>query len=233
MRLHRFYWKGPIFSEKDNLLSDAALVHQLRRVFRLHEGDKAIFFDGSGDEHEAEIVSMGDEMMSFRVLETKIVKQHSSLKLSLAMSLIKKDNFEWVIQKGTELGVSEFIPLVSDRSEKKGFNMERAQKIMIEACEQSGRADVPEIREPRSLEDFLASEARGIVAFHTEGSSFKAVDAAKSGELVACIGPEGGWTEREIEMFKEKGAAVAKLDTPVLRAETAAISVAAILLGGK
>lgn len=230
MRLHRFYISSNIYKEKINSFSNPSLVHQLRRVFRLHEGDQAIFFDGTGNDYVSEIVSMTDRVIEFRVVEARVVKPHSSLRLSLAVSLIKKDNFEWVIQKGTELGVSEFIPLVSERSEKKGFNMERAKKIMIEAVEQSGRSSVAEIREPMSLEDFLAEEKRGIVAFHTEGESMVNEDVAKTGELVVCVGPEGGWSEKEVSLFRERGAAVVKLDAPVLRAETAAIAVATLFL---
>jgi 16S rRNA (uracil1498-N3)-methyltransferase len=233
MRFHRFWVKTPINKGGVNTLSNPHLVHQLRRVFRLHEGDKAIFFDGSGDEHVSDIVSMDDETLSFRVLETRSVKRLSDIKVSLAASLIKKDNFEWVIQKGTELGVSEFIPLISDRSEKKGFNMERAQKIMIEAVEQSGRVDVPTISEPQSFEDFLDSEKCDIVAFHTEGTNFDIkvrAEFVSKKEIIACVGPEGGWTDEEVEAFKKKGASVVKLNTPILRAETAAVAVATLFL---
>lgn len=173
---------------------------------------------------------MTDETLLFRVLETRAVKRYSARRLSLVVSLIKKDNFEWVIQKGTELGVSEFIPVVSERSEKKGFNMERARKIMIEACEQSGRGDLAIIREPETLSDFLTGEERPIVAFHTDGPRFSAADFSKDSDLVACVGPEGGWTDGEVEAFKAKGAVVARLDVPVLRAETAAVAVATLLL---
>lgn len=234
MRLHRFFVDSKIREGEVNALTDASLVHQLRRVFRLHEGDKAIFFDGNGNDYVSEIVSMTDKKLEFRICETRAVKPHSPLRLSLAVSLIKKDNFEWVIQKGTELGVSEFIPLVSERSEKKGFNMERAKKIAVEATEQSGRAFVPDIKELVSLEDFLADESRDVIAFHTEGGSLKDSSlyetVSKKDEAVACIGPEGGWSEKEIEMFRAKGAQIARLDSPVLRAETAAVTVATLLL---
>lgn len=211
-------------------LSAAALIHQLKRVFRLHEGDKAIFFDGSGYEHECEIVSMDDETLRVRILETRPVKRFSERRLFLAASLIKKDNFEWVIQKGTELGVSGFIPLLSERSEKKGFNMERARKIMTEACEQSGRADVPELREPVDFENFFIEEKRKIVAFHTGGAPFDVGAPAELGEIVACVGPEGGWTEREVELFKARGAAIVRLNSPILRAETAAVAISTLVL---
>ena len=230
MRLHRFYLSSNIHKEKINSFSNPEIIHQLRRVFRLHEGDKAIFFDGTGSDYVSEIVSMTDAKLEFRVHETIAVKLHSPRHLSLAVSLIKKDNFEWVIEKGTELGVSEFVPLVSERSEKKGFNMERARKIMIEAVEQSGRSFVPVIREPITLSDFLAEERRPVVAFHPGEDNVIDEVAAKKGEVVACIGPEGGWSENEVALFKNKKAHMIGLNTPVLRAETAAISIAALFL---
>jgi len=233
MRLHRFYVDKPIDSAGENSLSDAGVAHQLRDVFRLRNGDKAVFFDGSGTDSVSEIVSISKEALTFRVLETKATPRISSRKVVLAVSLIKKDNFEWVIQKGTELGVSEFIPLVSDRSEKKGFNIERARKIMIEACEQSGRGDIPVIREQTSLKDFLdvsSAEKNNVIAFHTEGPEFSVKDISNMNDVVACIGPEGGWTDAEIDMFKEKGDPIFRLKSPILRAETAAVAIASLLL---
>ncbi len=236
MRFQRFYVEKPIDSGKENSLPDAALAHQLRRVFRLQRGDKAIFFDGSGVDHVSEIVSVTKDTVTFRVLESRSADTADGFarslrrKVALAASLIKKDNFEWVVQKGTELGVSEFIPLVSERSEKKDINMERARKIMIEACEQSGRGDVPVIREPISLEDFLGHEKRETIAFHTEGAVFAPKDIPATDDIVACVGPEGGWTGGEVEAFKKKGATIVRLDAPILRAETAAVAIATLLL---
>jgi 16S rRNA (uracil1498-N3)-methyltransferase len=189
-----------------------------------------IFFDGSGDEHVCEIVSLTSTEVQYRVRETRSVRPHSGMKLCLAVSLIKKDNFEWVIQKGTELGVAEFVPLISERSEKKGFNIDRARRIMIEAVEQSGRADLPTIAEPVVLDEFLGALDRKAIAFHTDGKKFDRAALPVSGDLVAFIGPEGGWSDKEVSMFREKGIEVAKLDTPVLRAETAAVAIATLLL---
>jgi 16S rRNA (uracil1498-N3)-methyltransferase len=230
MRLHRFFTKHIIDKEKINSFSSHTLVHQLRRVFRLHEGDLIIFFDGSGNDYVSEIVSMTDVKLEFKVTETIAVKQKTPRKLALAVSLIKKDNFEWVIQKGTELGVAEFIPLLSERSEKKGFNMERAEKIMTEAAEQSGRSELPKISNPLELDIFLETEKRGMIAFHTDGANFSDEDISATSEVVALVGPEGGWSEKEIKMFKNKKAAIVQLNTPVLRAETAAIVASTLLL---
>lgn len=231
MRLHRFYvGPNPIDKGKINTSLDEGLAHQLRSVFRLHEGSQAVFFDGSGHEYVSEVVSLKRGEFMFRVLESRAVERSTELRLALAFSLIKKDNAEWVIEKGTELGASEFVPLVSERSEKKGFNLERANRKVVEATEQSGRADVAAVREPAGLDEFLASESRPIVAFHTEGPTLAEADLPTSGDLVACIGPEGGWSDREVEAFKAKGAAIVRLQSPVLRAETAAVAVAALLL---
>ena len=239
MRLHRFFTPLPIGEGEINSIPDPSIIHQMMKVLRLQVGDEVVFFDGSGNEYQSEIVLLDKNIMEFRVLKKNKVKIHSPLKLSLAFSLIKKDNVEWIIQKCTELGVSEFIPLISERSEKKGFNLERAQKIAIEASEQSGRGDIPKIREPQTLAEFLEAEKRKIIVFHTCGNNFERENLLKSPdsnlsskppELIACIGPEGGWSEKEILFFKERGASTVSLNAPILRAETAAIIVAVLLL---
>lgn len=230
MRLHRFFIASNISKGKINSFSSASLVHQLSHVFRLHAGDKVVFFDGTGFDQECEIVSLEKSNVMFRVLETSAVKPLSETKVVLAVSLIKKDNLEWVIQKGTELGVSEFIPLISERSEKKGFNIERATKIMIEALEQSGRSDVAKIAEPVALVDFLKSEKRPMTAFHVSGNVFKRESMPVGGEQVLCIGPEGGWSDKEVALFAESGATLVRLNSPILRAETAAIVAATLVL---
>ncbi len=230
MRLHRFFVESNIDKDKINTFSNEALLHQMKSVFRFHDGIQFILFNGQAVDYVCEAVSLTKKELVFRVLETRDVKRYSACNLSLAFSLIKKDNVEWIIQKGTELGVREFIPIVSERSEKKGFNMDRAKKIVIEACEQSGRAEVPEIREVKTFAEFLAEEGRKIVVLHTGGSDPQGLLPDASDELVVCIGPEGGWSEKEVALFKEKGAAVATLPTPVLRAETAAIATATLFL---
>lgn len=182
----------------------------------------------------SDIVSLGKDTVMFRVTEEHSVKPHSALKLALAFSLIKKDNVEWIIEKGTELGVSSFVPLVSERSEKKGFNMERARKIVVEAAEQSGRADIPAILDPQSLQEYLSSmygaHGKKVIVFHTEGDVLKKEAMPTAGEAIVFIGPEGGWSPAEVVLFKEGKADIVKLDAPVLRAETAAIAVSAMLL---
>lgn len=238
MRLHRFYL-GTSFIDKEkiNTSLNKELCHQLRSVFRLHTGSRLIFFDDSQSEYVSEIVSLSKNELTFHVIEKREVKPFTSLNLTLVFSLIKKDNVELILEKGTEIGVKEFIPIVSDRSEKKGFNIERAHKKIIEATEQSGRVDVPLLRETISFEDFISNETRTVVMFHTQEGDDKEKNGKENNfklsdekDVVACIGPEGGWSEKEIELCKKKGVHIVHLDSPVLRAETAAIAISSILL---
>jgi 16S rRNA (uracil1498-N3)-methyltransferase len=142
----------------------------------------------------------------------------------LYQSLIKKDKMEWVVEKATELGVSKIVPIVSERSEKKGFNIERAKKIAVEASEQCGRADVSEISEVTDLNEVLENCNNPII-FDKSGSTFDPSLIYKNHNTVSIfIGPEGGWTEKELELFKQKGASVFSLGSLTLRAETAALT---------
>lgn len=229
MRLHRFYTKEKLEKGQSITLSEVGLIHQMRSVFRFQPGDTVILFDGDGHDYVSEIISIAKSEAVLRVTQSVVNEWKPRARLTLAVSMIKKDHFEWIVQKATELGVSEIIPLVSDRSEKKGWNRERAEKILIEACEQSGRSDVPTLGELTTLSEFVDKEKRKVIVFHTEGNPF--VCEEKVGEeIVALVGPEGGWSEREVEMFHTKHYPVMKLSTPVLRAETAAIAIASVIL---
>jgi 16S rRNA (uracil1498-N3)-methyltransferase len=135
---------------------------------------------------------------------------------------------EWVVEKATELGVSKIVPIVSERSEKKGFNLMRAQKIAIEASEQSGRVEVPLIGDIEPLKDALESFQGEIVVFDLIGKPFSDAVSWLGGEknntpINIFVGPEGGWSPKEIEMFKVQKAQIFSLGQLTLRAETASI----------
>ncbi len=234
MRLHRFFIDSHITEGTTQSFSSTPLAHQIGHVFRLHTGDSVILFNGTGVDYVSEIVSLTKSEITFHVSRAQVVKRYSETKVTLAVSLIKKDNFEWIIQKGTEIGVSSFVPLLSQRSEKKGFNAERAHKIMIEALEQCGRSDMISLSQVQSLEDFLLEikkQNTAVIAFDVSGQEFDITSYKKSHkEIVVCIGPEGGWSEGDIKLFKEHGVVIARLSLPVLRAETAAIVSATLLL---
>ena len=226
MRLHRFYIKNDLTVGQEITLDNPEVVHQLKKVFRLEAGDKVVVFNGDGFDYVAELTLLTKEEGVIKVTEQKEGISEAKYKITLALSLIKKDNFELVVQKATELGVATIIPIVSERSEKKNLNMDRLTKIAVEAAEQSGRGKLPTISEIVELDKFLQNTTGPIYAFDPTGTEIK----LEKGDATILVGPEGGWSEKELEMFKEKNIAIIKLPGNVLRAETAAVALSTLFL---
>jgi 16S rRNA (uracil1498-N3)-methyltransferase len=232
MRLQRFFINQKI-ELGEMSVSDAGVVHQIKNVFRMKGGEEIVIFDGSGFEFKARVSEVSKNSLTLNILEKIENKVFPKNKITLCQSLIKKDNFEWIVEKGTELGVSEFLPIVSERSEKKNLNIERLNIIAKEATEQSGRAIVPKILNPQALNDVLNTiDTKTAIVFDSSGSSFS---SSKSlflihDSLFFFIGPEGGWTEKELELFKSKNIPIYSLGNMTLRAETGAIAVTSLFL---
>ena len=245
MRLHRFYLGQKIAGVGEVILTDAELIHQLVNVFRFKSGDKVILFDGSGFEFEAEIVSLNKKEIILKILKSSqgVSLASKIVSVSLYLSLIKKSNFELAAEKCTEVGVAEIHPLISERSEKKDLNMERLNKIVKEASEQSGRVTLPKVFEVTDLEVAVSqaiAEEKRCVTFHTvtdtetnvehnrPGSQTHHPALTKAGidgchQVAAFVGPEGGWSDSEMELFRKNNFEIISLGQNVLRAETAAI----------
>ena len=249
MRLHRFYIEEKIEDVENIALTDSELIHQLLNVFRFKTGDKVILFDGGGFEFEAEIITISKKEVKLKIISAtqKDLEQNNNKKVSLYLSLIKKSNFELAAEKCTEVGVAEIHPIISERSEKKDLNLERLNKIVKEASEQSGRVILPKVFEIKSLEEAVSqavSEGKVCVTFHTDStspairmstssylrggkesnvSSPSLVKEGARGQLCLFVGPEGGWTEKEMNLFKKNNFKILSLGTNILRAETAAI----------
>jgi len=235
MRLHRFYISEKIGSQKELVINSAELVNQITRVFRLKTGDRVVLFDGSGNDFECEICEVkprGEEFMRFAVREARPSRYIPPRKVVLYQSIIKKDKFEWVVEKATELGVTDIVPVLAERSEKKSLDQKRLQKIAIEASEQCGRGDVPVVH-PVKLNLLEISEASSQkVALHLEGEDFTSLRLSTlskvegnlgSQSLAVFIGPEGGWSPEELKMFHNQKIVICRLGKQVLRAETAAV----------
>lgn len=227
MRLHRFYVGSELELKHDFWLHDERLIHQWNNVLRFREGQETVLFSDTHERLYHIVEIKRDEAHLVHV--TDFERKTPAKDIYLMWSLLKKDKNDWVLQKCTELGVSHFIPLMAERSEKTGFNTERAEKIVIEAAEQCGRSDIPNVREPISLETIL-EELSGKVDLYIceqDGSDGRADATRPQGVL---IGPEGGWSDHEKRLFQEKQLPHLNLHDFTLRAETAAVAATTKLL---
>jgi 16S rRNA (uracil1498-N3)-methyltransferase len=229
MRLHRFFINQNIGQSQFVTVPSVELLHQLQHVFRFDIGTNVILNDGSEFDHLSSIESFGKDSVTFSILKSVKNINVPSREVYLFVSLTKKDTFEWVIQKASEIGVSRIIPIISERSEKKSINFERAKKIIIEASEQSGRAVLPRLYEVMTLDSALSQYDIPCVTLHTEAEQYTDKDFG-TGVVGAYIGPEGGWSDRELEMFRNKNIKIVSLGKTVLRSETACIAILALLL---
>ncbi|MEK9131463.1 MAG: 16S rRNA (uracil(1498)-N(3))-methyltransferase [Patescibacteria group bacterium] len=231
MRLHTFFVAEKIGEKNDISITDAGLAHQLKKVFRFKEGQEIVLFDNSGREYVSEISSLTTEAVGVRIKSAREHTFHPRREVTLIQSIVKKDTFEWIVQKSTELGVSTVVPVIAERSEKKSLNLDRLVVIAKEACEQSGRSVLPTIQTPVSLLDAISLVSTKVIAFHSGGETFDVEAREALPKAVSIlIGPEGGWSDHELFLFREKGIAIFSLGSQTLRAETAAVVVSAILL---
>lgn len=206
----------------DFWVHDEALLWQWNRVLRFKAGQKVVLFDGEDKDRLYEIVEITRAEAHVKLL-TDMERIVPSRHIYLLWSLLKKDNNDHILQKCTELGVSNFVPIISDRSIRTNFNIARANKIVIEASEQCGRSDVPTVREPLHLAKAIEQykeHAELVVCEQGESASFELDDKKRYALL---IGPEGGWSDSEKESFQANDFRRISISNHVLRAETAAV----------
>ncbi|MGN1063651.1 MAG: 16S rRNA (uracil(1498)-N(3))-methyltransferase [Alphaproteobacteria bacterium] len=217
----------------DNLKSgrtvsaDEKQHHYLAHVMRVKAGEMVLLFNGRDGEWRASVSDITKKGTLFTI-QTQTRSQQATSGAVLAVSLIKKEALDWVLQKATELGVQKIIPIIAARSVVSQLNMERARHILIEAAEQCERLDVPMLAEPVRLKAFLENlpDTQTPVFLNERGTSAGTLRRGTTPCFI--IGPEGGWTAEELALFTAHPAAVGiNLGRLILRAETAAISVLA------
>ena len=208
----------------------------LTRVLRVEPGQRYEISDNR-NVYLAEIEVAHKERVLFRTLEP-IESRESPLRVTLCAALIKFDHFEWMIEKATELGVAEIVPVETVRSER-GLEraahkrVERWRRIALEASQQSRRARLPEINEPVPLRDVLARDVACRLAMDEDANAPPMLKAMPLSESVAIlIGPEGGWTGDERTAFVTAGWLPVSLGPTILRSETAAIAALAVVNAG-
>lgn len=223
MKLHRFFLEDALGAATKVVVRLPGFLNQVKNVLRFKVGDTIVIFDNSGFDYIAIIEDFSNEGVSLSITEKRENKVHPSRETYLFASVVKKDTFEWIVEKATELGVSHIIPVISSRTEKKDVNSERLLKIATEAAEQSGRGTVPTIHEVANLSDTLAnySYLRAVV-WEPTAEKFQAKELDEINSMY--IGPEGGWTQEELQMFKDHGIMTRSLGPQILRAETAVVA---------
>ena len=212
--------------ENTTVLLTKEHTHYVVNVMRLKRGSEINFFNKEG-EWKSEIIFLDKNRVEVKFLE-KIKKVSTLSKIELAICLVKKNPMEMILQKTTELGVSGIIPVVSERTEVKELNYDRAKKITIEATEQSNQLVPPEISKVIKLKDFLINldgSTKLLVADINSKDNLKTEDLKDSESLCILIGPEGDFSPKERELILSRKNTISfSLSKNILKAETASIS---------
>lgn len=232
MRLTRCHVDIPLPVGTRFSLPDSAAQHLLR-VLRLGVGDACVLFNGDGHDVDALIVSADKRGADVEIIDSRRIDTESPLRIVLLQGIARGEKMDWILQKATELGVAGFIPVSSDRSEVK-LDAARAAKrvahwtsVVVSACEQSGRAVVPPVAAPSSLESALRSLPDGSqrLTLDPQATDTPASIAAPGARtVVIAIGPEGGWSPRDRAALQASCFTGLRLGPRILRTETAGIA---------
>jgi len=217
-------------------------THHLIQVLRLTPGDEVFVFDGCGAEYRCSFRRVENDRAHLEIAEPLSDLVDSPLDLSLAQALAKGDKFDFIVQKATELGVSRIVPLVTRYADvrldeqQKPKRVERWRRISLEAMKQCGRRRLVEIAEPLTIRQLISTQEnagvsgsgirRAMLVFSERGGL--SVHDALAGVKMPCavfalIGPEGGWSDDELEALNDHGCKAVTLGPRVLRTETAAL----------
>ena len=207
---------------------DKIQSHYIHKVMRIKEGQNFSLFNQSG-EFEAKVENIIRGIVEFSV-EKKLRSADNPREIWLAFTPIKLNYLNLMIQKATELGVTRFIPLLSDRTIVRKINEKRVKKIIVEASEQSNRLNLPILDKLKNLEDFLKENIDTTILFGDLNSKNKKIDIKRDEPLCILIGPEGDFSIKEREIIsKMKNIISLNINKNILRSETAAISIISII----
>jgi 16S rRNA (uracil1498-N3)-methyltransferase len=232
MTRRRFHAPPTAFTEQTVTLTADEARH-LRDVLRLKIGDEVYVFDGRGREFRCSVSNTKRDSAELHIeSEVEPAKPESQLQLNLCVALLKGEKFDLVVQKATELGVTQVTPLITRYADihlrdaaDATKRTARWRRIALEAAKQSGRAFVPEISLPLAFE--AALEGTGVMFSERGGETLESLTGASS--ITALVGSEGGWSDEEIDTARARDFHIVTLGGRVLRAETAAIAVTTLL----
>ena len=223
MHDYHFFSSGENFTKEHVTLTDDEFKHCCR-VLRYKVGDEISVFDGSGKLFTARIVDIGKNVARAKILETVENNSYNSLKIHLAVGLVKSKALDLIIDQATSLGIHSFYPVETENSVKKSFNLTRYRKKCLESLKQSGRLLLPDIFDIYSfselLDEFMNMDTKMLCYQHSQNKLFD-MKIENTAELLIFIGPEGGFSEKEITAAQNAGFKTVNLFDGRLRTELA------------
>jgi 16S rRNA (uracil1498-N3)-methyltransferase len=233
MRVIRAFVDAPLAVGARIALPEDVAGH-LVRVLRLGAGDAFVLFNGDGRDYDACIVSVGKKAVEAEIESMREPRNESPLRIVLVQGIARGEKMDWILQKATELGVAGIVPVHAERGEVR-LDGERAEKrvrhwrsVVVAACEQSGRARIPEVAAPRPLADALGNLPRSRLLLDPEAMQSLPSTIGDNACALA-IGPEGGWSPTDIATLQAADFIGARLGPRVLRTETAGLAAIAAL----
>lgn len=237
MRLTRIHVDTPLAAGRRIALPEAAALH-LVRVLRLAEGAACVLFNGDGRDYDARLLSAGKRGVEAEIVAVREVDNESPLRIVLVQGIARGEKMDLILQKATELGVAGIVPVWAERTEVK-LDEQRAQKrvahwrsVIVSACEQSGRARIPDLAAPASLIEAangLTGDALKLTLDPLGERTSHTLEAPASRHVAIAIGPEGGWSPRDRDTLRAAGFEGLRLGPRILRTETAGLAAIAAL----
>ena len=234
MRIPRIFTDSPLAVGSQCQLDDNAANH-VGRVLRMQAGQALLLFNGDGHDYHATITEAGKKHVLVAVTEAAGNETESPLRVVLAQTLSKGDRMDYAVQKAVEMGVSEIVPLTTERcdvklkGDREDKRLRHWQQVAISAAEQCGRARVPDIQPVMTVQQWLeharACDLR-LVLHHRTERSLNTLE--KPSSIALMIGPEGGLTAEEIALAEDNGFLPVALGPRVLRTETAPVAAIAL-----
>ena len=215
-------------------------VHHIKNVMRSSLGDQLICCDGQGIDYLTQIINISSSEIACRIITSSPSIGEPTINITIAQSLPKREKMEWILQKGTEIGATRFIPFSSERTivkvdtRKALHKKSRWERIVKEAAEQAHRGTVPRVDAPKAWKELLCviqQTGTALIAYEKGGELLSTqLTRTSSKDILIIIGPEGGFTDKEIIEAKEHGAIPISLGPRVLRTETAPLMALSCIL---
>ena len=224
-RIYFYIDKNKIQGNKFTLSTSES--HHFTNVLRKPPGTEIWLTDGIGTVYKSLVDKIEKQVVSGSILQKYSNFGENKFKVNLGIGILKRDKMELVAEKATECGINKIIPLIMDRSIKRNVNMERLQKIILTATKQCGRSVKPDIVEPIKLHSYLVDNSASIIAVHNSGQPLGRQTLAQldnPNDLFIIVGPEGDFSDNELDLLRSEKAVFANLGNRRLRSETAVIA---------